>query len=47
MSAKDALALLENLGMRVQLRGSGKVTRQSVATGTKFNINDLILLDLQ
>lgn len=34
MSAKDAVALLETLGLRVRLNGSGKVRAQSMEPGT-------------
>ncbi len=37
MGARDALYLLENLGCRVDLRGRGSVTTQSIRPGTKAN----------
>ncbi len=36
MAAMDAVALLENMGCRVRLTGTGKVSTQSVAYGTKI-----------
>jgi len=35
MGARDALFLLEKVGLRVSLNGSGKVTSQSLSPGTK------------
>ncbi len=35
MGARDALFLLENAGCRIDLLGRGRVTRQSIAPGTK------------
>ena len=35
MGARDAMYLLEGLGCRVELRGRGQVTRQSIRPGTK------------
>lgn len=37
MSSRDAVALLENLGMRVKLQGHGRVRRQSLMPGTVIN----------
>ncbi|HEY0610109.1 MAG TPA: penicillin-binding protein, partial [Chitinophaga sp.] len=36
MGLKDALYLLENAGLRVEIRGAGKVTTQSIPGGTKI-----------
>lgn len=36
MGARDALYLLENMNLKVKLTGSGKVTEQSIAPGTKI-----------
>jgi len=46
MTARDALALLENLGLRVHLRGSGKVYRQSLRPGTPYKKGETVTLDL-
>jgi cell division protein FtsI (penicillin-binding protein 3) len=46
MPAMDAISLLENMGMKVKLVGSGKVKKQSVATGTKLRANQTIVLEL-
>lgn len=46
MSAKDAMALLENLGLRVALRGSGKVRRQSLKPGDRLQKGSFITLTL-
>ncbi len=46
MPAMDAITLLENIGMRVRLVGSGKVKKQSVAKGVKIKKNQIVVLEL-
>lgn len=46
MSGMDAVALLENLGLRVEVHGNGKVTRQSIAQGTDLKQVKKIILEL-
>ena len=46
MSAKDALYILENRSMRVQITGRGTVTRQSIAAGKVLITNQAIRLEL-
>jgi cell division protein FtsI (penicillin-binding protein 3) len=46
MSAMDALYLLENLGIEVELQGRGKVTRQSLKAGNKINKKQKVALRL-
>lgn len=46
MPAMDAIVLLENMGMKVQLVGAGKVVRQSVTSGTKLKPKQTIVLKL-
>lgn len=46
MSGMDAVALLENLGMKVKFKGTGKVIFQSVRAGEKLNKNAIIQLTL-
>ena len=46
MSAMDAISLLENMGMRVEIIGRGKVKRQSIAKGAKLNMKTKIVLNL-
>jgi len=46
MQAMDALMLLERLGLKVQLKGKGKVVRQSIKQGSKVKSNQQILLEL-
>jgi len=44
MTGMDAVALLENLGLEVELIGNGKVTNQSVLKGTAIkNIKSIVL----
>ena len=46
MPAMDAITLLENMGMKVKLIGSGNVIKQSVAKGIKIKKNQLVVLEL-
>ncbi|CAG0967186.1 MAG: transpeptidase family protein [Bacteroidetes bacterium] len=46
MGLKDALFLLENIGLRVTFNGTGVIKNQSVPAGSRFNKNDSILLEL-
>ena len=46
MPAMDAISLLENLGLVVQLRGSGRVQRQSLTMGVKIKEGQEIILNL-
>ena len=46
MSGMDAIALLENLGMKVRIIGIGKVRKQSLQAGQIFEKNTIILLEL-
>ena len=46
LPAMDAITLLENMGMKVRLVGSGKVKSQSVTKGTKVKKNQTVVLQL-
>jgi cell division protein FtsI (penicillin-binding protein 3) len=46
MGLKDALYLLENMGVKVAIRGRGKVTLQSVAPGTQLAKGITVILEL-
>lgn len=46
MSAKDAMVLLETLGMKVQLKGNGKVKSQSIHAGEPISGHSAIVLQL-
>jgi cell division protein FtsI (penicillin-binding protein 3) len=46
MSGMDAIALLENLGMKVKAVGVGKVKKQSLQAGQSLVKNTTILLEL-
>ena len=46
MSGMDAVALLENLGLKVRFRGSGKVKKQSIKAGDKLEKSQTITLEL-
>lgn len=46
MSGMDAIAILENLGIKVEVKGNGKVKKQSISHGTDINKVDKIVLEL-
>lgn len=46
MPGMDAIALLENLNLKVKIIGNGKVKRQSIPAGEKIQKNQTILLEL-
>lgn len=46
MSGMDAIALLENLGLNVEVKGNGRVKKQSVRKGEKIESNKKIVLEL-
>ena len=47
MGAKDALYLLESLGLKVRLSGKGVVRRQSVAPGSAILKGSVIVLEME
>lgn len=46
MGLKDAIYLLENVGLKVQVRGRGKVVRQSIQPGAKARTGNTIVLEM-
>ena len=46
MGIKDALALLEQMGLKVMINGKGSVTRQSIQPGSSFQKGCTVILDL-
>ncbi len=46
MTPMDALFVLENLGLRVELKGKGKVKSQSLSVGKSIQKNQLVILRL-
>ncbi len=46
MSGMDAISILENLGLKVEINGNGRVIKQSVAQGEDINKTKKIVLDL-
>ena len=46
MSGMDAVALLGNMGLNVQVHGAGKVKKQSLAPGKAFKRNQTVVLQL-
>jgi cell division protein FtsI (penicillin-binding protein 3) len=46
MGLKDALYLLENAGLRVEIRGAGRVMTQSIPGGTKIGRDQTIVIEL-
>lgn len=47
MGLRDALYLLENAGLKVQVKGKGRVIRQSIMPGTRIRKGDVIELELR
>jgi cell division protein FtsI (penicillin-binding protein 3) len=46
MPIMDAVALLENMGLKVQFKQTGKVKSQSIAKGVKIKDNQIIILEV-
>lgn len=46
MAGMDAVALLENLGLKVKITGNGKVKSQSIPVGERIEKNKVIVLEL-
>ena len=46
MSAMDAISILENMGLKVQIVGNGTVSKQSIKSGQKIKKQSLITLIL-
>jgi cell division protein FtsI (penicillin-binding protein 3) len=46
MGLRDALYLLENMGLKVTVRGKGKIVRQSVLPGTVLAKGITVMLEL-
>ena len=46
MSAMDAISILENMGLKVQIVGNGTVSGQSIKSGQKIKPQSLITLVL-
>ncbi len=46
MCGMDAISLLENLGLQVEVKGNGKVKKQSILQGTELNKVQIIVLEL-
>ena len=46
MSAMDAIAILVNMGLKVQIKGSGTVSKQSIKSGQKIKSNTTVTLVL-
>jgi cell division protein FtsI (penicillin-binding protein 3) len=42
----DAMALCENLGLKVKMNGNGTVKKQSIPKGQKVKKNQTIVLEL-
>ncbi len=46
MGVKDAVFILENAGLSVELQGRGTIQKQSVAPGTRISKGDLVVLEM-
>ena len=47
MSAKDAVFILEDIGLNVKILGKGKVVKQSITPGTKLIFGSQIIIELK
>jgi len=47
MGAKDAVFILENMGLRVQVFGRGKVFSQTIKPGTFVKRGNPVIINLQ
>jgi cell division protein FtsI (penicillin-binding protein 3) len=46
MGAKDALYLLENMGLQVEVIGRGSIRKQSVPAGTRVSRGQKVVLEM-
>ena len=46
MGARDAVFLLESKGLKVSIKGRGKVKKQSLAHGKTYKKGDRVLLEM-
>jgi len=46
MGVKDAVFILENAGLSVELQGRGTIQKQSIAPGTRISKGDLVVLEM-
>ena len=46
MPAMDVISLLENMGLNVEIKGVGIVTKQSIKPGSKVKVNQTIRIEL-
>jgi cell division protein FtsI (penicillin-binding protein 3) len=47
MGAKDAVFLLEKMGLRVQVVGKGKIVHQSIAFGMNYRKGSAVRIELE
>jgi cell division protein FtsI (penicillin-binding protein 3) len=46
MGAKDAVYILENMNLSVELRGRGTILKQSIAPGSRISKGELVVLEM-
>jgi cell division protein FtsI (penicillin-binding protein 3) len=46
LTVREALFILENMGLEVEIKGSGKVKKQSLNAGTRVKENQKITIEL-
>ncbi|PLX10735.1 MAG: hypothetical protein C0597_16285, partial [Marinilabiliales bacterium] len=46
MGVKDAVFILENMGLSTELVGRGTIQNQSIAPGTRISKGDLVVLEM-
>jgi cell division protein FtsI (penicillin-binding protein 3) len=46
LGLKDAVLICENLGLKVEIKGKGKVTNQSIVSGQSIAKGQIVTLEL-
>ena len=46
MGVKDAVFILENIGLSLELQGRGTILKQSITPGTRISKGDLVVLEM-
>lgn len=46
MGLKDALYIIENMGLQVEVRGRGSIRHQSIAPGTRISKGQRLILEM-
>ncbi len=46
MGLKDAVYVCENMGLKLKVKGAGRVTAQSISSGNKINKGQVVNIEL-